>query len=530
MGNAMRRFDFAAITDPRWRLVAKEMVFALLAPRHEAVALLPRAYRTALHLSTAYGRLIELARFLNWLTEQGVTSLGDVDTGRCEAYLAHRRYLLDEDAVVVGELSPATRRSAAQAVIDLVNYRELFSHDRVPAGLRPWGGAAASAIAGMPSGTGQNKTPPLKDEVFSRCWPPPSTWRHASARTRPTAPARSVTPTGSGRMRSGDRRAPPGCLLPRSRSCWRIRSAGEPLPLAAGTPPGPAGRRVVTGRPADSIALTCWPARPVSPSSDRHWIPHLRGRIEATLRRRGRKPFGRDAAPSTAPTAKARRLDAAAGPAAGRRPGRDRPHRRDTAVFAAVSGMRASELMELQTGCRRPPEHYGPGLVRYRLASKVIKGQPLGGTGDEWVVIEPAYQAARLPNSSTTTPRRGPAVRPVRLRRPLSLVPQLGQRPGRPAPRARPDPRGPRQPPDAAPHAGDRARLPSRRGARREDAPQARRTSPPPKVMRRGQAVPRPSCSPRSTSTRPTATWSWSGPSSATTSRASCPPDQGPAN
>ena len=49
-------------------------------------------------------------------------------------------------------------------------------------------------------------------------------------------------------------------------------------------------------------------------------------------------------------------------------------------VIAAVSGMRSSELMELQVGCQPPAEHYGPGLIRYRLASKVVKGQPLGGT------------------------------------------------------------------------------------------------------------------------------------------------------
>ena len=47
-----RRFDFTTITDPRWRLVAKELILALLAPRHDAVVRLPRAYRTPLHLSS----------------------------------------------------------------------------------------------------------------------------------------------------------------------------------------------------------------------------------------------------------------------------------------------------------------------------------------------------------------------------------------------------------------------------------------------------------------------------------------------
>src|SRR5260370_19830520 len=58
--------------------------------------------------------------------------------------------------------------------------------------------------------------------------------------------------------------------------------------------------------------------------------------------------------------------------------------------------MRASEVMELQVGCRLPPEDPLPGMARYRLTSKLIKGQPLGGTRDEWVVIEPAYQAVEV--------------------------------------------------------------------------------------------------------------------------------------
>lgn len=39
---ANRRFDFAVIGDPRWRMVAKELIIAALAPRHPAVAELPR--------------------------------------------------------------------------------------------------------------------------------------------------------------------------------------------------------------------------------------------------------------------------------------------------------------------------------------------------------------------------------------------------------------------------------------------------------------------------------------------------------
>jgi hypothetical protein len=111
MHPAHRRFDFTAILDPRWRLVAKELVMAILAPRHEAVAPLPRAYRTPLHLNTASGRLNELTRWLNWLTARGVASLGEVDGDCCQAYLDHRRHPRDEHGTVIGDRSPATARS-----------------------------------------------------------------------------------------------------------------------------------------------------------------------------------------------------------------------------------------------------------------------------------------------------------------------------------------------------------------------------------------------------------------------------------
>jgi hypothetical protein len=75
-------------------------------------------------------------------------------------------------------------------------------------------------------------------------------------------------------------------------------------------------------------------------------------------------------------------------------------------VMAAASGMRASELMELRVG-RRPVEEPVPGMQRFRIASKVVKGQPLGGTDDEWVVIEPVYQAVGLAEQLHDNPRDG---------------------------------------------------------------------------------------------------------------------------
>jgi hypothetical protein len=170
-----RRFNFTAIINPRWRLVAKELILALLAPRHQAVAPLSRAYRTPLHLRTARGRLAELTRLLNWLTDQGISSLGEVDADRCEQYLAHRRYVRDNNDVMVGERGPAVRRAAAQIVVDLVNHGELFTTDRLPEHLRPWAGRLRPSLPRC--ATARSTTRPRRSTTpsCSHCWPPPPT-------------------------------------------------------------------------------------------------------------------------------------------------------------------------------------------------------------------------------------------------------------------------------------------------------------------------------------------------------------------
>jgi hypothetical protein len=57
--------------------------------------------------------------------------------------------------------------------------------------------------------------------------------------------------------------------------------------------------------------------------------------------------------------------------------------------------MRESELMELRHGCRSTSRH-GDGMTRCRIKSKLVKGQPLGGTSEEWVVIETVHDAVGM--------------------------------------------------------------------------------------------------------------------------------------
>ena len=137
------------------------------------------------------------------------------------------------------------------------------------------------------------------------------------------------------------------------------------------------------------------------------WLPRLRPEIKAAMASVGTvRPFGRTA--RIVPAASGELMPWTA------------PLQRDEAsglvgivrtaaiiVILAVSGMRSSEVMELQVGARQPPQEAGPGLSRYRIASNVIKGQPLGGTRDEWVVIEPVYQAVGLAGQLHHDPRDG---------------------------------------------------------------------------------------------------------------------------
>jgi integrase len=406
---ANRRFNFASISDQRWRLVAKELIMAFLAPQHPAVAELPRAYRTPLHLRSCIGRLSELSRFFRWLEQRHITALDEVDIPACEAYLAFRRYILDEDGNVAGEQGPSVRRGAAQIVVDLVSYRDLFTADRVRAGLRPWGGASASAVAGMRSGRDGNTTPAVAGEVLQ---PMLAAALHLVQALGPHAVALNEQVREYDQVRpavaAGLDRATAAPADDIMAVLAGYTTAGAPLPrhedheiakrLAAGWSADDPLLPVATGILARQVGR-----RKIEP----RWMPRLRHPLTDAVAAVGtEKAFARDA--EDAPAAD----------------GTTRPwtlplHRSEAVavigvvrtaaiiVLAASSGMRGSELMELRVGCRRPVEEPVPGLKRYRIASKIVKGQPLGGTDDEWVVIEPAFRAVELAEQLHPGPAEG---------------------------------------------------------------------------------------------------------------------------
>ena len=260
-----------------------------------------------MHLRTAYGRLGEASQFLNWLPPR----------------------------------SSSTCSTTAS-----------WSADRPDPGLRPWGGATATAIAEMPSGRAMNKTPPLSDDILR---PMLAAALYLASAVGPHATILNQ------QVREADQQWAP--QRPRRvrqavpRSCRRDHPAREPIEAAV-----------------SEVGVQEMFARD--------------GALMARRRRPAPGPVDRAAAP----------LEAVALVGVVRTA--------STTVIAAVSGMRACELMELQVACRSAEEPL-PGMARYRLASKLIKGQPLGGTRDEWVVIEPAYQAAGLAEQLRDAPADG---------------------------------------------------------------------------------------------------------------------------
>jgi integrase len=396
---ADRRFDFTPITDPRWRLVAKELVFALLAPRHPTVAPLPRAYRTPLHLRSCSARLEEAARLFAWLTARGTTSLIELDTHSCEAYLAFRRYITDDDGTVVGEHGPSVRRAAAQIIVDLVDYRDLFTADRVRPDLRPWGGATASGVAEMPSGRAMNKTQPVAGEVLQ---PMLAAALHLVEVLGPHAIELNEQIRQIDRSCSlnapGLRCGAPTAIDDIAAVLADYTATDTPLPRIEDHS---ADRRLAAGWSAEDplfpVATSVLARQAGYAEFQPRWLPRLHPLLTDAVAAVGiEKMFARNA--SDAPTADSN----------GVLPWSLPLHRSEAValvgivrtaaiiVLAATSGMRAGELMELRVGCRLPIEEPVPGLKRFRLASKIVKGQPLGGTDDVWVVIEPAYRATEL--------------------------------------------------------------------------------------------------------------------------------------
>jgi hypothetical protein len=387
-------WDFTRIRNPAWRRVAKEYMFALLVPGHEQVRVLPHAYRTPRSLLTCRTRLDPLVRWLNWLTEHGVTRLGDVEEHHCAAHLEHRSHRRDSHGRSLAAFGATTRSHTAAAIIELALYGELFTDDRYRPGFRPWAGRSAAAVTGN-RGHAENKTQPIPPQILQPILAAAlylvdtlgphigalEQARLADIRREQQLPARRAVDYDvllDVVRRHVDQRRPFDALPD-----YHIR------------------RRLRQGYSPDDPLLAVNLTRIAQEAGYRQfyskWLPRLRGPIaEAAAQVGVDNWWGRDAPPVI-------RADGAGTipwtlPLA-RRGVQDLANIVRTGcllVTATLSGMRASELMELRRGCHRRDAD-GPGPVRHHLTSKIIKGQP-------WAVPTTSGSSSRTCSARSTWP------------------------------------------------------------------------------------------------------------------------------
>lgn len=404
MSRAEKRWEFTRIRNPAWQCVARELAAAWLAPHHEEVASLARAWRTPRHPRTCYSRLFHLTAWLNWLTDRGITTLGAVTQHECDAFIADYSEILDKAGQPVRRKNARSMITPVSAMKDIADYGDLLSADRYQPGFEPWPGQSPGKVAGAPIRPG-HVTQPLPDEVLrpllTACLYLVQTIgphaleltdlvsrdrRRAAGMPRLVLPDRKLRAAVK-RMLARDYTGPgrplpeaPGSIAIRR---TRLRGWDETDPLL----------RVSLASLARRIGLVRFATKD---------LPLIRDLVEAAVAAVGTAPpWGRDAAPVarsgdgtlvpwTTPV-HSTQVDSLVGIL-------------QTAcqvTITAFTGMRSSELLELLPGCRMPPEETAPGLFRYRIAGKVVKSREWGGERDEWVVIEQAYQAVGLAEQLT---------------------------------------------------------------------------------------------------------------------------------
>jgi hypothetical protein len=389
---ARRTFDFIKISNPRWWTVAKEYLLALMAPEHEQVRVLPDAYRLPKTLITCQQRLAWLTSWMNWLTEQGVESLSEVVQDHCDRFLQHRSTIYDRDGNRLRDASDDTRMMAELVPRELAYYGEVFSTDRYGDGFSP----RATTVV-RTQGNTENKTQPARAELQQPLL------AAALFLVQKVGPHVIALQQEIERHRAAPRVLPMP-LAERAeivtRTLRQHTRTGEPLVQTS-----PEGLEYKIGKgwdPADPlihVSLKSLARESGTGGSDprQHWVkPGGRWEpilplLEQTLAQVGVAPFwGRHATlidradgdgqvPWTLPLfpADVRPLIGVVRTAC-------------MIAISALSGMRHSELCELPEDCWQPPEEIGPGRVRHRLKSKLIKGKKHGGVWDEWVVVAEA--------------------------------------------------------------------------------------------------------------------------------------------
>ncbi|GLV98559.1 integrase [Streptomyces lavendulae] len=391
-----RRMDFRAIIDPAFRLTAKEYIFALAVPDHELVLALPDAARAAYKPTSCFNYCVQLVRWLNFLTAQGISDLTAVMQEHCDVYRVMR---LERKRPTrgTGPISAGTMLTILQPVRNLAVYQELFSKAAYRPGFAPWPGLALTDVAGWKNKQ-ENSVPAVAEEVFQ------PTVAAALYLTETLGPLvadefermlREVETRNSSTMRS----ISPAAGATFSQIVASYVRRGQPLPELDGRL---LTKRIGGGADPEDPLVRVHVSRLINERMNYSAFPYrlvesVRPMLEDAVAKVGiAGSHARDATPVS------RYDDQVLAPWSLPLTGQQL---RDLAfvvlaacriLVASISGMRASELDELTPLSPQAPVTVSGDTQRFRLTSRLIKGHDLGGVQAEWVVLEPAYRAVQL--------------------------------------------------------------------------------------------------------------------------------------
>ncbi|WP_189846299.1 site-specific integrase [Streptomyces rubiginosohelvolus] len=401
VGNAELIWEFGEILNPVWRVVAKEVVLALMAPTHEAVLECPFAERRVRSPRTSHRYRQRLTEWFNWLTEQGVTKLVEVTQEMCEAYLEKRSWSIPTPDEPSRRLEPETTSEHVYCMKLVTWYDDLLSTDGYRPGFTPWPGKTSAQVVGRKNARSENRVRPLPDEILQ---PMMETCLYLVNVVGPHAAAlqedcRAKTAPGAIGKTATQGDAP----LVR-RLLDEIRTDANPLPKLSDKQMAHRysqllvrGNRVFVKDPLGPLAWTHMArligAQRLSNDLRKLLQPEL---VQLAAQVGFERPWGRYA--PLIPRASDSELIPWTLPLVEEelRVLIDYVLSACLMVTSALTGMRSSELHELSVGCRRTEKTLTGQSVRFRLAGRLIKGQRFGGIPDEWVVIEQVDTAIAL--------------------------------------------------------------------------------------------------------------------------------------
>lgn len=373
------RFD--RIKQPRWRLTVKELLCARLYPTHPAVFSIPTRRRRPTPLGEATNRLLLYRQWLDWLDAHAITSLGEVRQEHCDQYFTTRSREISSSAISNQVILPL-REFADYGPALTAGYQD---------GFRPWGHPRVCQITGY-RGARFNTTPAIPQRVLDPLLAGALFFVETASKDILAARAEHRRLWQPIRSRGGSARITAENLDRLAQTLDGYRRESRPLPLLRDPRPETLDDPLASlnmwliGRHArlrlglsiinaEQRKLLLGALRDVGAAPGGLHTPI--SEVNPAGSDSARAPWREPIAPWELQFLTARLVAAC------------------VCTIAALSGMRYSEIVEIRPGCIEPLDD-GIGVMRWRLHSRLIKGQRHGGRSESWQVIEPVVRAIEV--------------------------------------------------------------------------------------------------------------------------------------